>query len=184
MGREQPVIVWIDGTYGIGKSTIASEIIARNELTDTVLKDSDQSWRDMISQNPWKICGKYPQQRHEHFIHWFREEIEVAAHQHETVIVSMALTAEECKTGLYEYLRKRGNHILHIILTASTETILERIENDESRDKDFARRHLSSNVRFLEQNYSDAIWVNTEDGDIEASVEEVVGIIRNHIDTK
>ena len=175
------MIVWIDGTYGIGKSTIASEIIARNELTDTVLKDSDQSWRDMISQNPWKICGKYPQQRHEHFIHWFRREIEDASHRHETVIVTMALTAEECKAGLYEYLLKRENSILHIILTADKKEILERIEKDEKRgDKALARNHLFDNMAFLEKNFEDAVWVNTDGKSVEGIVDEVIEIIRTH----
>ena len=175
------MIVWIDGTYGIGKSTIASEVIARDELTDVVLKDSDQSWSDMVNYDPWKALGKCIQQQNENFIHWFRREIEDASYRHETVIVTMALTAEECKTGLYEYLLNRGNSILHIILTADKKEILERIEKDEKRgDKTLARNHLSDNMAFLEKNFEDAVWVNTDGKSVEGIVDEVIEIIRTH----
>ena len=179
------MIVWIDGTYCSGKSSIAESIAEKRFFDKTVYLDSDKDYRAMIQTNPYLAFGGTTPQNNQHFIERFRAAIEDAETDSTgIVIVSMALTQPECKKGLLDYLIEKGYRILHIVLTASTETILERIENDEARDKDFARRHLSRNVRFLEQNYSDAIWVSTEDSDIETSAEEVVGIIRDHIDTK
>ena len=179
------MIVWIDGTYCSGKSSIAEVIVEKGFFDKAVYLDSDRAYLDMIHTDSHLAFGGTTPQNNQNFIHRFRAAIEDAATDPSgTVIVSMALTQPECKKGLLDYLIEKGYRILHIVLTASTETILERIENDEARDKDFARRHLPRNVRFLEQNYSDAIWVSTEDSDIETSAEEVVGIIRDHIDTK
>lgn len=71
--------------------------------------------------------------------------------------------------------------MIHIILTAEENNIIERIKKDEnkSRDKDNALEWLKPNIDFLEKNYPNDIWIKTDNRDIDSIVDEIIKIIES-----
>ena len=71
-------------------------------------------------------------------------------------------------------MQKEGKDIVHIILTADKETIKERIKKDTNRMKDIALEWMVDNIEFLDNNYSDAIWIKTDNRHIDDIVDKII----------
>ena len=65
-------------------------------------------------------------------------------------------------------MQREGKDIVHIILTADKETIKERIK------KDIALEWMVDNIEFLDNNYSDAIWIKTDNRHIDDIVDKII----------
>lgn len=150
------MIIWIDGTHGVGKSTVTNGLKLR--LSDLRPKhlDSD-TYTYMLAYG-----GGVTLQNNIRFLKAFRELIDkIVTDGCNLLIVEMALTQKECKEYLFDILKQK-HQIIHIILTASEKTITARINSDSKRDKRLALGHLTKNIAFLNQNYPDAVFINTE----------------------
>ena len=66
---------------------------------------------------------------------------------------------------------------MHIILTASEETIKSRIKSDDNREKGFALEWLKYNLVFLDANFPDAIRIDTENEDADAIANEIISYL-------
>lgn len=181
------MIIWIDGTYGVGKTTVAKQLKERlggaaellesdfysNETLKKIVKEAE------IAHTMPHIGGMLPQ-NNMRFIKEFKELITKKTEDTEKkVIVDMALTKIECKENLFDCLQKEGKSIKHIILTADIETIKERIKKDGNRMKEVALDWLVDNMAFLDRNYPDAIRVKTDNRDIKDIIDEVIRIIKS-----
>lgn len=178
------MIIWIDGALGIGKTTVAQKV--KEGLLDNEIEflDSDFYFLKMLEEmkNSAKkenrfpaIRGKYPQ-INEDFIVYFRNLIK--ENKSEKLIISMALTQEKCKEGIFDYLIRTKENLLHIILTAEEETIKSRIEHNALRkDKNLALETLSENITFLNENFKDAIWIDTDGKSACETADEIIKYI-------
>lgn len=92
------------------------------------------------------------------------------------LIVSMSLVSKLCETELLGYFEEKKIPMIHIILEASNDTILSRIENDPIRDLS-AQSQQKSNVRwqidFLKNSYPNAIRISTENKEIKEIIDEI-----------
>lgn len=94
-----------------------------------------------------------------------------------TPIVSMSLTDKLCQEELLDYFQNKKITMLHIILEANLETIISRIENDPIRDMNLQNQqksNLSLQIRYLKEEYPDAIRINTENKSIDEVVAEII----------
>lgn len=154
------MIVWIDGAYGVGKSSVTNELKSRLKNRQLEHLDSD-TYQYMLAYG-----GGCTLQNNIHFLKVFKEIIENKIMDCcNLLIVEMALTQNECKKYLFDSLKLK-HQIIHVILMASEETIATRIKSDSRRDKGFALEHLAENNAFLKQNYPDAVFINTQDKSI------------------
>ena len=157
-------IVWLDGTYGIGKSTTAMKLVESFPNKDLQVLDSDYYYQKLGKEDVHKIIsgGTMPQ-NNIYFIKYFREIIEEHLNTHEKpLIVVMALTQKECKEQLYNFLENKSIKILHVILTAEPEVIRERINSNRKEETKFlALEFLNENLSFLENNFKNAIILDT-----------------------
>lgn len=162
------MIIWIDGTHGVGKSSVTSELKLR--LNDRRLEHLDSDvYTYMLAYG-----GGCTLQNNIRFLKMFRELIDkMIADGCNLLIVEMSLTQNECKEYLFDILKQK-HQIIHIILTASEETITTRIKSDSGRDKRLALGQLAKNTAFLAQNYSDAIFINTENIPISAICDDIL----------
>ena len=114
------MIVWLDGTFGVGKSTVASKIVEK--LSDRQVKylDSDFYWSEFLKKLFAKTTKFYfpkieglDPQNNKQFINRFRYLIkEEAKDTDKLIIIAMALTQKECKEGLLDCLTQQGMHVL------------------------------------------------------------------------
>lgn len=161
------MIIWINGTYGVGKSTVANKI---NELITEKSKiiESDQIWLDEIKKD-WTIAfgdGSYPQ-NNKAFLKIFKSKIEKS--KKDILIIPMTVSEEYS----YNYLIKPyENDMLHIILYADRDTLGKRINKECERDKSLANTSIDDNNNFL-NTISNALFIDTS----KLSVDDISKII-------
>lgn len=179
------MIVWINGTYGVGKTTVARalrEMFPANEvelleldnyadmILERILKKQQKSnclYSDIDGMSQWDM----------QYFEEFRKMIEEKAHK--TVVVDTAITEKACKNIVYDYLLDKYPGLLHIILVADEELIKSRIKGDNERnDKSFALVHLKGSVSFMDENFNEAIRVKTDNRDVYDIVREIMEIVK------
>lgn len=182
------MIIWIDGTYGVGKTTVASELMERFSNSEAEFLQSDryrqEMWDEMVAESKRTNCmpdfGGFCPQNNIKFLEKMKGIIkERASISAKYVIFDMAVTMIECKEKLFDPLLSDGNDIIHIILIADEEIIKSRIENDNNRDKVFALNNLKNNLIFLNSNFNDAIRIKTNNRSVGDIVDEIIGIINS-----
>lgn len=185
--RIENMLVWIDGPYGVGKTAVIKQLKEIIPCSEIEILESDvynEEVRKEIIKEAQKtnsfpgFPGMLPQ-TDTRFIEIFRRIIQERLSLNKIVIVDMALTHEESKKGLYEFFFAENVRMLHIIITASEEIIRERIKNDNTRDKRCALENLEYNLSFLNQNYQDAIRINTDSMSIADTANEIAQHISN-----
>lgn len=170
------MIIWIDRVRGVGKTKVCEELMNAKINDNFELLNSDQYYIKMIKRNALLALntGAFPQ-NNKNFIIEFRNVIKSKIkNEKKNVIIDMALTEKECKDGLIDSLRKEGINILHIILTATKENLIERIRNDSNRDKKDALNLLENNLEFLETEFSQDEWIETDNKCISDIVKEII----------
>ncbi len=181
------MIIWINGTYCVGKTDVSERLKERLSADDAELLELDNysdSIMGKILKNPKESNNSYSdidgaslfdiQYQEE-----FRKMIEEKAQK--MLIVDTAITDKACKNIVFEYLSQKYDDLLHVILVADEDTIKLRIQNDGKRkheDKLFALHNLKSNLSFMEENFKDAVWIKTDDRDIESIVDEIVELVK------
>jgi hypothetical protein len=108
-----PVIIWINGGFGAGKTTLADELHRR--LPDAVVYDPED-----VGLMLWKWIP--PNGDFQHLPSW-RELVVATAlslrrHHGETLIVPMSLIRDAYRTGILGGLVDAGEEVLHVFLEA------------------------------------------------------------------
>ena len=183
------MIIWINGAYGVGKSTIVSKVMEYFSDNEAVLLEADEyserNFKQLLDEAKiesifFPQIGGLPQHDMK-FINGFNKIIEEKAQiKSKKIMIDMALVSNECKDGLFEPLADTYKDILHIIIVATEETIKLRIKNDIDRpDKMTAIECLSQNISFLQDNFPDAVRIKTDNKCIDEIAEEVYQVIMN-----
>lgn len=172
------MIVWIDGTFGVGKTSVAEALKEKFPLQDVIHLDADRIYQD----GGWKYFGGgFFAQNNERFLSDFKSLIEESAKENRIMIVTMALTTDECRDNLFRQLQSTTSKLIHVILLASEQTVLFRIENDvPTRDKDYAKRNMKKNTEYLGKNYSEAIRLGTDGKSINEVADTILQMIKTY----
>ena len=172
------MIVWIDGANGVGKSHVAAELADAFIDKNAEYVESDLSWVELIKENFTKALSGFDPYTNKYFLEKLRNELEEMHNLGKMPIVSVSLVSKLCEIELLEYFEKKSIPMIHIILEASKDTIISRIENDPIRD-DSAQSQQKAKVRwqleFLENAYPNAVRINTEG----RNLNEIIGKIKN-----
>jgi len=133
-----PVIIWINGGFGAGKTTLAEELHRR--LPDAVVYDPED-----VGLMLWKWMR--PNGDFQHLPSW-RELVVATAlslrrHHAETLIVPMSLIRDAYRAEILGGLAHAGEEILHVFLEADAGVLRERLNarvTDRDREWDQAAR--------------------------------------------
>jgi predicted kinase len=117
-----PVIVWINGGFGAGKTTLAEELHQR--LPDAVVYDPED-----VGLMLWKWVR--PNGDFQHLPSW-RELVVATAlslrrHHADTLIVPMSLIRDDYRAEILGGLANAGEEVLHIFLKADAGVLRERV---------------------------------------------------------
>ena len=133
-----PVIIWINGGFGAGKTTLAEELHRR--LPDAVVYDPE---------DVGLMLGKWmpPNGDFQHLPSW-RELVVATAlslrkHHAETLIVPMSLIRDAYRAEILGGLADAGEDVLHVFLAANARALRERLNarvTNPSRDWDQVAR--------------------------------------------
>lgn len=179
------MVIWIDGTFGVGKTSVAETLKERFSFNNGVIHlDADRFYQENIRSYFFGGGGFFPQNNIQFLSDFKQQIITEDAKPNAIVIVTMALTMDECRDSLFLQLSSRVSKLIHIILLAEEQTIRYRIENDTSkRDKHFANSYLQRNIAYLSSNYPDAKQIDTEGRSIGEVAEIIAEIIENSINS-
>ena len=156
------MIVWIDGTFGVGKTTISNAL--NKGLQESEVIDFDEYVKGVQPDNSMGlIFGKrYPEAKR-CYIDALVVELERKLTQDDkrVYIVPIALITDYCRVRLVEYFMNI-TETAHIILGISKEKLLYRIRNQVGRDDDLAITYYEEATKYLNNNYLDAIRIDTD----------------------
>lgn len=179
------MIVWLDGTFGVGKSTVASKIVEK--LSDRQVKylDSDFYWSEFLKKLFAKTTKFYfpkieglDPQNNKQFINRFKYLIkEEAKDTDKLIIIAMALTQKECKEGLLDCLIQQGMHVLHIILLADIKTIQLHVAHDSDARKRKALEDFASNISFFQNNFEKALRFQVDNKTADEIADNIIEMI-------
>jgi predicted kinase len=116
------VIIWLNGGFGAGKTTLAEEL--RGRLPDAVVYDPED-----VGLMLWKWMP--PNGDFQHLPSW-RELVVTTAlslrrHHAETLIVPMSLTRDAYRAEILGGLASAGEEVLHVFLEADAGVLRERL---------------------------------------------------------
>jgi hypothetical protein len=117
-----PVIIWINGGFGAGKTTLARELHRR--LPDAVVYDPED-----VGLMLWKWMP--PDGDFQHLPSW-RELVVATAlslrrHHADTLIVPMSLIRDAYRAEILGGLAAAGQEVLHVFLEADAGVLRERL---------------------------------------------------------
>jgi cytidylate kinase len=170
-------IIWLDGTFGVGKTTVSR--VLNKRLPQFKILDSDEYFQTLADKYQYAFAfgGTLPQNK-KLFIQYFRKIIdEEIANGTTNLIIVMAVTFEESRKELLSYFEDKGVDIMHIILQAGKDVLHERIMNDEQRDKYNSLQYMEWNLKFLELHYLEAVRIDTDNMMPEDVADAIVSIL-------
>jgi len=117
-----PVIIWLNGGFGAGKTTLAQELHRR--LPEAIVYDPED-----VGLMLWKWMP--PNGDFQHLPSW-RELVVATAlslrrHHAETLIVPMSLIREAYRTEILGGLADAREEVLHVFLEADADVLRERL---------------------------------------------------------
>lgn len=117
-----PVIIWLNGGFGAGKTTLAEELHRR--LPDAVVYDPEQ-----VGSMLWKFMR--PNDDFQDLPSW-RELVVATAlslrrHHAHTLIVPMSLVRDAYRAEILGGLADAGEEVMHVFLDADADVLRERL---------------------------------------------------------
>ncbi len=168
------MIIWINGTYGVGKTTVANEIAKIYTGRSKVL-DPDNLWLSSLKKDPMIAFGDgtYPQSN-KNFITILSDKIHTITSNYDgLIIIPMAITE---KTSYDTFINTNQADIKHFILEANTDILNKRICNNIGRDINLATSSMEKNIAFL-NSITNAIHIETSNLLPDEVANYIIGII-------
>jgi hypothetical protein len=122
------VIVWLNGPFGVGKTTLAAELCRR----DPRARDFDP---EQIGYLLKRTVGLVRPGDYQDLRAWRSATVTVAAHRArraDPLIVPMSVLRRATLDELLGGLRARGHEVRHVLLDVSAPALVERIESDDN----------------------------------------------------
>lgn len=136
------MIVWINGTFGVGKTTTSSRLVA----VDGALRHFDPEWvgymlANNLSDHVVTDFQQYPSWRR--LLPLVADEIIQFTGQH--LVAAQSVLVEEYWRDIMEGLADLGHEVFHVVLDADAETLHARIDSDQDepeRIRPWRHRHV------------------------------------------
>lgn len=165
------MIIWINGSFGIGKTTISNEL--NKKITNSFIYDPEMAGEFIWNNSPDCISRKGDFQD---IPLWRVFNYQMLKYLHEnysgTIIVPMTLVNKEYYSQIVDRLITDGIPIHHYILEGSKSTILNRLSKRGEADNSWASQQIDRCIISFEKDIR-GIKINTNN----LSIEEVVMFI-------
>ena len=173
------MIIWIDGAYGVGKSTLAEKLHAL--LPNSFIFDAENVGNAVRDNLPQSV---YYSETFEGYPLWFHicnELLTELNHRFDgIVLVPMTLMQQESYARFAKPLRSKEIEIVHVLLESSKEVIHDRIlERGESEDC-WCMRHIDDCLS-AQQHFEDVIQVQSVGQTVDELAQDVIEILELYL---
>lgn len=164
------MIIWLNGAYGVGKTTCASELSRR--LVSSFVYDPENAGY-FIRRNIPKELQKDNFQDHKQWRDFNYEMLKYISSEYTgTIIVPMAIINRQYYEEIIQRLTDDGILVKHYILTAEKSTIQKRLNSRFSRGTAWAKLQTDRCMDAFNQDITDE-KIMTDHRDINSVVEEI-----------
>lgn len=168
-------IIWIDGTFGSGKTAVAN--VVAKKMRNSYLLEFDALQMKYKPTSIFDLFGeRYPESKKYLIDGLIKEMLKIIQEgSYDYLIIPIALINDDCNERLVNSFANIENY--HFILTVANEILYQRIHTQENRDVDLAETYMSNAIMYLNNHYSDALRIDTSDMNIDNVAEEIVKVI-------
>lgn len=168
-------VILINGTYGVGKTSVARELRKLITKEKSEIIELDEIFQNFCENNPNLILtgrGAFPQ-NNLNVLKEAKNRVEMS--EKEYLIFPQLVTEKEAIEFFKEY------DLIHCVLFANLECLKERINNDEGREeKDLALRDIELNYRILNTKFNNVTRIDTSDKEIIDIAKEIFKIVKEN----
>lgn len=120
------MILWIDGPYGVGKSTLAEELLKLNK--NSFIFDAEEVGNAVRDNMPKELFNGYIFENYELWFKTVTELLkEIVSKYHGDIYVPMTLTKKDSFDKIAVPLKNNGVKITHLLLEVDYKNVKNRI---------------------------------------------------------
>lgn len=172
------MIIWLNGTFGAGKTTTAGELVSR--IPDSRLFDAEK-----VGEMLWHVLG-VPERDFQDFRPWRGLVVETARQLLDdvggTLVMPQTVLVEQYWQEIHAGLAAAGIPVHHFLLHSGRDTLVQRIETDTKPESADARQwrldHLTDYERSLPWLRRDAQVIDTTGIPPDGVAEAVIARVR------
>ena len=166
------MIIWIDGAYGVGKSTLAEKL--HEVLPNSFIFDAENVGNAVRDNMPQRV---YYSETFEGYPLWFHicNELltELSNRFDGVILVPMTLMQRDSFPKFADPLRGQGIEIVHVLLESSKKVIHDRILERGENEDCWCMRHIDECLS-AQQRFEDVIRVQSVGQTADELAEEVM----------
>lgn len=168
-------IIWIDGTFGSGKTAVANAV-AKKIRNGYLLEFDDLQMKYKPDSISAYFGERYPEAKKYLIDALIKEILEIIQKgSYDYLIIPIALINDYCNEKLVNGFADIESY--HFILTATNEILYQRIKNQENRDVDLAVSCMPNAIMYLNKHYTGAFRIDTSNMNVDTVAEKIVKII-------
>lgn len=172
------MILWINGAFGSGKSSIAEELNKR--IDKSFLYDPEQVGYFLWDNFPDELKRKG---NFQHIDIWREFNYKILKYLNNnydgTVIVPMTIYTKQYYDEIVGNLIKDGIAVKHIILSASKQTIIDRLINRGEEENSWAEQHIDKCLSAFQHEITQ-IKIPTDERKIDNITQDILNIFYAH----
>ncbi len=173
------MLIVINGSFGVGKSTICKNLIKELGKKEWIYLESDYYYIKMVEEDMNKALGTgTTPSTNEKFLRYYQELI-IEEMNNKNVIVDLTINNYKAKDYIIDYLTKNDFKIIQIILESSQDKVLERTKNDNRECIELLYTY-DENKKAFDELFPDIKRIDTTS----IGIEEVTNLVLDHLKKK
>ena len=160
------MIIWINGSFGVGKTTIANKL--REKISESIIYDPEEIGTFLFNTQQEK---KDDFQDYELWRKLNYEKLKDLNTRFDTIIVPMTITNTQYYDEIAGKLERDGIAIKQFVLIASKETLIKRLDA-RGNSTEWAYNQIDRCVKFFNENQGEKI--NTDNMSIDEVIYKII----------
>ena len=169
------MLIIINGSYGVGKTTVSKKLLKVINNNQWVLLKSDCCWNEMVNKKPELALGGTVTSSNSNFLKYYRCKIENSLYE-KNVIIDLTINNDLAKKMIVDYFITNGIDVIVFIIKSSYEIVLERTKNDD-REDEWLLKQYNDNERIINELFKDSVLIDTSNLTIDETTNIIFDII-------
>lgn len=167
------MIIWINGSFGVGKTTIAKKL--ENKIDKSIIYDPEEIGIFLSNTLPIK---ENDFQDYELWRTLNYDILKYLSAKYELIIVPMTITNLQYYDEIVGKLEREGIDINHFILIATKENLIKRLD-DRKNSTEWTYRQIDRCVNFFESCNLKGQKINTNNQSIDEITNNIIKLLNN-----